>query len=43
MAFRAVGHDALMRVLDAGAVEVEVESGAMVCVHPGFAETSLAM
>lgn len=41
----ALGHDALMRVLDADADTdaVEVESGAMVCVHTGFSDTTLAM
>jgi len=38
---QAVGYDALMRVLEADAVEVE--AGDMVCVHTGFADTLLAM
>jgi len=38
---QAVGYDALMRILEADGVEVE--SGDMVCLHTGFADTLLAM
>jgi hypothetical protein len=38
---QAVGYDALMRVLEADAIDVE--AGDMVCVHTGFADTLLAM
>ncbi len=38
---QAVGYDTLMRVLEAD--NVEVETGDMVCVHTGFADTLLAM
>jgi kynurenine formamidase len=38
---QAVGYDALMRVLEADAIEVE--AGDMVCLHTGFADTLLAM
>lgn len=37
----AVGYDALMRILEADQVQVEV--GDMVCIHTGFADTLLAM
>lgn len=36
-----VGYDALMRILQADAIEIE--AGDMVCVHTGFADTLLAM
>ena len=38
---QAVGYDALMRILEADGVAVE--SGDMVCLHTGFADTLLAM
>ena len=38
---QAVGYDALMRVIEADGVEVE--SGDMVCLHTGYADTLLAM
>jgi kynurenine formamidase len=38
---QAVGHDALMRVLEAD--RIEIEAGDMVCLHTGFADTLLAM
>jgi kynurenine formamidase len=38
---RAVGYDALMRILDADGIAVE--PGDMVCLHTGFADTLLAM
>jgi kynurenine formamidase len=38
---QAVGHDALMRILEADGIEIE--PGDMVCVHTGFADTLLAM
>jgi kynurenine formamidase len=38
---KAVGYDALMRVLEAD--RVEIERGDMVCIHTGFADTLLAM
>lgn len=37
----AVGYDALMRIIEAD--RVEVETGDMVCLHTGFADTLLAM
>lgn len=37
----AVGYDMLMRILEAD--DIEVESGDMVCLHTGFADTLLAM
>lgn len=38
---QAVGYDALMRILEAD--RVEIESGDMVCLHTGFADTLLSM
>jgi kynurenine formamidase len=38
---QAVGYDSLMRVLDAG--RIEIAAGDMVCIHTGFADTLLAM
>ncbi len=38
---QAVGYDTLMRILDADATEIE--TGDMVCIHTGFADTLLAM
>jgi len=38
---RAVGYDALMRVLEDDGIEVD--AGDMVCLHTGFADTLLAM
>ena len=38
---QAVGYDLLMRILDTD--KVEVETGDMVCVHTGFADTLLRM
>ncbi|NDY93605.1 cyclase family protein [Ideonella livida] len=38
---QAVGHDTLMRVLEADGIEIE--PGDMVCVHTGYADTLLAM
>ncbi|MGE8602409.1 cyclase family protein [Bordetella trematum] len=37
----AVGHDALMRILDADGVTIE--PGDMVCLHTGFGDTLMAM
>jgi hypothetical protein len=37
----AVGYDALMRIMESD--RVEVETGDMVCLHTGFADTLLAM
>jgi kynurenine formamidase len=37
----AVGYDVLMRILDAD--KITIESGDMVCIHTGFADTLLAM
>ena len=37
----AVGYDALMKMLEAD--QVQVESGDMVCLHTGFADTLLSM
>ncbi len=38
---QAVGYDTLMRILDADGIEVD--TGDMVCLHTGFADTLLAM
>lgn len=38
---KAVGYDALMRILQADGIEIE--TGDMVCLHTGFADTLLAM
>lgn len=38
---QAVGYDTLMRILDADGIEIE--TGDMVCLHTGFADTLLAM
>ena len=38
---QAVGHDALMRILEADGIQVE--PGDMVCIHTGFADTLLSM
>lgn len=38
---QAVGYDTLMRILEADGIEVE--TGDMVCLHTGFADTLLAM
>ncbi|WP_119153579.1 cyclase family protein [Caldimonas tepidiphila] len=38
---QAVGYDALMRILEVD--RVEIETGDMVCLHTGFADTLLAM
>ncbi len=38
---QAVGYDTLMRILQAD--RIEVESGDMLCLHTGFADTLLAM
>ncbi|MBL0419265.1 cyclase family protein [Ramlibacter sp. AW1] len=38
---KAVGYDLLMRILEADGIEVE--SGDLVCLHTGFADTLLAM
>jgi kynurenine formamidase len=37
----ALGYDALMRILDAD--KVQIETGDMVCLHTGFADTLLNM